>query len=83
MKIHKKNVEYTTHNIEKKSDNNLKKEGIVEVHNYTELQNAVNNASSKGVDTTIRLLQGSYNNTGTIRWIRVVWSLQLMVMDKQ
>ncbi|MBE6488163.1 MAG: hypothetical protein E7Z86_05570 [Methanosphaera stadtmanae] len=63
-----KNVEYTTHNIEKKSDNNLKKEGIVEVHNYTELQNAVNNASSKGVDTTIRLLQGSYNNTGTIRW---------------
>jgi hypothetical protein len=63
-----KNVEYTTHNIEKKSDNNLKKEGIVEVHNYTELQNAVNNASSTGVDTTIRLLQGSYNNTETITW---------------
>ncbi|MBR0472973.1 MAG: hypothetical protein IJI98_09790, partial [Methanosphaera sp.] len=63
-----KNVEYTTHNIEKKSENNLKKEGIVEVHNYTELQNAVNNTSSTGVDTTIRLLQGSYNNTETITW---------------
>ena len=63
-----KKIEYTTHNIEKRSDNNLKKEGIVEVHNYTELKNAVNNASSIGVDTTIRLLQGSYNNTGTIRW---------------
>jgi len=63
-----KKIEYTTHNIEKRSDNNLKKEGIVEVHNYTELKNAVNNASSIGVDTTIRLLQGSYNNTGTITW---------------
>jgi len=63
-----KKIEYTTHNIEKRSDTNLKQDGIIEVHNYTELQNAVNNASSTGVDTTIRLLQGSYNNTRTITW---------------
>ena len=61
--------ESKTRFIEKKTkDTNLKKEGIVEVHDYTELQNAVNNASSASADTTIRLLQGSYNNTGTITW---------------
>jgi len=61
--------ESKTRFIEKKrKDSNLKKEGIIEVHNYTELENAVNNASSTGVDTTIRLLEGSYNNTGTITW---------------
>ncbi|WP_323737585.1 hypothetical protein PXD04_11110 (plasmid) [Methanosphaera sp. ISO3-F5] len=61
--------ESKTQSIEKKTkDTNLKQDGIIEVHNYTELKNAVNNASSTGVDTTIRLLQGSYNNTGTIRW---------------
>ena len=58
-----------TKTINKKTkDNNLKKDGIIEVHNYTELVNAVNNASSAGADTTIRLLKGSYNNTGTIEW---------------
>ena len=57
------------HNIEKKTkETNLKKEGIIKVQNYTELQNAVNNASRTGVDTTIHLLQGSYNNTETITW---------------
>ena len=61
--------ESKTRSIEKKTkDSNLKQDGIIEVHNYTELQNAVNNASSTGVDTTIRLLQGSYNNTETIKW---------------
>jgi len=58
--------------IEKKTMNtNLKKDNIIEVHNYTELVNAVNNASntgSSGVNTTIRLLEGSYNNTETISW---------------
>ncbi|WP_323737527.1 hypothetical protein PXD04_11475 (plasmid) [Methanosphaera sp. ISO3-F5] len=61
--------ESKTRSIEKKTkDTNLKQDGIIEVHNYTELENAVNNASSTGVDTTIRLLQGSYNNTETITW---------------
>ena len=56
----------------KKTENiNLKKDSIIEVHNYTELLNAVNNASNAGnsnVNTTICLLEGSYNNTGTISW---------------
>jgi len=61
--------ESKTRSIEKKrKDTNLKQEGIIEVHNYRELENAVHNASSTGVDTTIRLLQGSYNNTETITW---------------
>jgi len=68
----KKTDENKTHHIEKKTkDSNLKKESIIDVHNYTELQDAVNNASSagsSGVNTTIHLLNGSYNNTGTISW---------------
>ena len=61
--------ESKTQSIEKKTkDSNLKQDGIIEVHNYTELQNAVNNTSRTGVDTTIHLLQGSYNNTETITW---------------
>jgi hypothetical protein len=53
---------------QKRKDTNLKQDGIIEVHNYTELQNAVNNAGSASSDTTIRLLSGSYNNTETITW---------------
>ena len=61
--------ESKTRSIEKKTkDTNLKQDGIIEVHNYTELENAVNNARSTGVDTTIRLLSGSYNNTERITW---------------
>ena len=61
--------ESKTRSIEKKTkDSNLKQDGIIEVHNYTELQNAVNNAGSASSDTTIRLLSGSYNNTETILW---------------
>ncbi len=66
-----KTINKTTHNIKKKTNTNLKKENIIEVHNYTELQTAVNNASNTGnsrTNTTIRLLGGSYNNTGTISW---------------
>ena len=68
----KKIDETKKRSIEKKTENiNLKKDSIIEVHNYTELLNAVNNASNAGnsnVNTTICLLEGSYNNTETVSW---------------
>ena len=64
-----KNInESKTHSIENNRYTNLKKDSQVEVHNYTELQDAVNNAGNAGVNTTILLLDGLYNSTGTITW---------------
>jgi len=50
-----------TSKIEKKTKTtNIKKDNTIEVNNYEQLLNAVNDAAS---DTTIRLLVGSYNKT--------------------
>jgi len=60
--------ESTSRTLEKKTtQTNTKQDNTKEVNNYQELRDAVYDAPSEGY-TTIRLMNGSYNNSGTIYW---------------
>ena len=65
-----KTDESTSKTIRKNSigNSNLKRDNLITVSSWEELSGNMSALTSESGDTTIRLNEGTYNNTGTITW---------------